>query len=208
MKKGDLIKVIELKKGINTITLDRIYPLEPLKSKNLNIITYMIDDEVMKDGVIYANKLMIDAKNAENVELKIGAGYIAEKDDELTNQFISYHGWSGGDGIYSFNITNGKDGFDLREDLKTLFFFGDTFVGTSDLKTHQRYQPHLMPNNSFGVHEHGKTNFLIKMLSKLRKHIMRLKRQQKKCCNIYPALVEVLINKIWKNSIAAQTVLF
>ena len=33
MKKGDLIKVVELKKGINTITLDRIYPLEPFKSK-------------------------------------------------------------------------------------------------------------------------------------------------------------------------------
>jgi hypothetical protein len=95
MKKGDLIKVVELKKGINTITLDRIYPLEPFKSKNHNIITYMIDDEVMKDGVIYANKLMIDAKNPESLELKLGAVYLVEKDDELTNQFISYHAWSG-----------------------------------------------------------------------------------------------------------------
>lgn len=161
MKKGDLIKVVELKKGINTITLDQIYPLEPFKSKNHNIITYMIDDEVMKDGVIYANKLMIDAKNPESLELKLGAGYLVEKDDELTNQFISYHAWSGGDGIYSFNMTNGKDGFDQKEELKTLFFFGDTFVGTSDEKTHQRYQPHLMPNNSFGIHEHGKTKFLV-----------------------------------------------
>lgn len=161
MKQGDLILSVDLKKGINTVLLDRIYPLEPFKSKNHNIVTYMVDDEIMSDGVIYANKIMIDAKNAEKLELKVGAGYLAEKDDELTDKFLSYSGWSGGDGIYSFNMTNALDGFDQKEEVKTLFFFGDTFVGTSDLKTNRRYQPHLMPNNSFGLYEKGETKFLV-----------------------------------------------
>jgi hypothetical protein len=161
MKQGDLIQIVDLKKGINTVLLDRIYPLEPFKSKNHNIVTYMVDDEIMSDGVIYANKIMIDAKASEKLELKVGAGYLAEKDDELTDKFLSYSGWSGGDGIYSFNMTNALDGFDQKEEVKTLFFFGDTFVGTSDLKTNRRYQPHLMPNNSFGVYEKGETKFLV-----------------------------------------------
>lgn len=32
MKQGDLILSVDLKKGINTVLLDRIYPLEPFKS--------------------------------------------------------------------------------------------------------------------------------------------------------------------------------
>ena len=161
MKQGDLIQIVDLKKGINTILLDKIYPLEPFKSKNHNIVTYMVDDEIMSEGVIYANKIMIDAKAQEKLELKVGRGYLAEKDDELTSKFLKFSGWSGGDGIYSFNMTNAKDGFDQTEDVKTLFFFGDTFVGTSDLKTHRRYQPHLMPNNSFGIYENKETKFLV-----------------------------------------------
>jgi len=161
MKQGELIKKVQLKKGINTVCLDQIYPIEPFKSKNHNIITFMIDDETMDDGIFYGNKIMIDAKSDETIELHVGQGFMASKDDALTDKFLSYKEWSGGDGIYSFNMTSGNDSFDQKEKIKTLFFFGDTFVGTSDLKTNKRYQPHLMPNNSFGIYENDHVDFLV-----------------------------------------------
>ncbi len=161
MKKGDLIKEIQLKKGINTIHLDQIYPIENFKSKNHNIVTFMIDDEIMKDDVFYANKMMIDAKSDEKLSIYCGSGYVAREAKEFTEKFISYSNWSGGDGIYSFNLTNGQDGFDQEQDMKTLFVFGDTFVGTSDLKTNKRYQPHLMPNNSLGILKDNNIEFKV-----------------------------------------------
>ncbi|MDO9629860.1 MAG: hypothetical protein Q7I99_08145 [Acholeplasmataceae bacterium] len=161
MKKGDLIQEILLKKGINTIHLDRIYPIESFKSKNHNIVTYMIDDQIMKDDIQYANKMMIDAKQEEKLSIYCGSGYLAVKDDEMNQKFLKFSEWSGGDGIYTFNLSSGKDVFDQKQDMKTLFVFGDTFVGTSDPKTNRRYQPHLMPNNSIGIYQNNQIEFKV-----------------------------------------------
>jgi len=161
MKQGQTIQSVLLKKGMNHIELDKIYPIEPIKHSNILEASYLIKDEVMKDGSTYANNLKIVANQEMTLDLICGSGYIAEIDELWTNQFIKWNEWSGGDGIYSFNMTNGNDSFDQVQDMKTLFVFGDTFVGTSDKKTDKRYQPHLMPNNSLGIHQHGKTEFKI-----------------------------------------------
>src|SRR5690554_1247764 len=149
MKYKDIIKTIDLNKGINSINLEYIYPIIPIEDESLDV-NYYIDDEKqtkMMDS-FYANKLIITALEAKTLDINIGKGYFVEKNEKLTNKFVSHHMWSGGDGIYSFNLTNGNDSFDQKQDMKTLFVFGDTFVGRSDKETHQRFQPHLMPNNS------------------------------------------------------------
>ena len=161
MKKGDLIKVVKLSKGKNDIKLDRIYPILDFRNANHSKVLYMVDDEVMKEDITYANHLVIDCYKAEELSLYVGEGYVAIEDKEMTDKFISYDKWSGGDGIYSFNLSDAKDGFDQDEIKKTLFVFGDTFVGTSDKETHRRYQPHLMPNNSIGIMENGKIEFKV-----------------------------------------------
>lgn len=149
MKFQDVIKTIDLNKGINSIDLGYIYPIMPIDDEALDV-SYFIDDEkqtLMMDS-FYANKLIITATKEKTIELKLGKGYYVEKHEKLTSKFISHHMWSGGDGIYSFNLTNGNDAMDQKQDMKTLCVFGDTFVGRSDMQTHQRFQPHLMPNNS------------------------------------------------------------
>jgi hypothetical protein len=161
MKKGDLIKVVKLAKGKTEIKLDRIYPIQDFRNENHSKVLYMIDGEVMKEHNTYANELVIEAYKAEELTLIIGEGYVATEDKEMTDKFLSYHQWSGGDGIYSFNLTDAKDGFDQEEAKKTLFVFGDTFVGTSDKKTNRRYQPHLMPNNSIGIMENDHIEFKV-----------------------------------------------
>ncbi|MDY0075533.1 MAG: DUF4185 domain-containing protein [Acholeplasmataceae bacterium] len=165
MKKGDLISVVSLIKGKNEIKLDRIYPIMDFRNENHSKVLYMIDDEVMKEHVTYANQLIIHAYKPEELSLFIGEGYVAVPEEDLTSKFISHSKWSGGDGIYSFNLTDAKDGFDQEGPKKTLFVFGDTFVGTSDPKVHTRFQPHLMPNNSIGILENDKIEFRVNFQS-------------------------------------------
>ena len=82
------------------------------------------------------------------------------RDEALAERFLFDRGWSGGDGIFTFNLTNGRDAFNQKEPSTTLFVFGDTFVGTSDAKTKKRLQPHLMPNNSLAyMDKEGRLDF-------------------------------------------------
>lgn len=167
MKYKDIIKTIDLNKGINSINLEYIYPIMPIEDVSLDV-NYYIDDEKqskMMDS-FYANKLIITALEAKTLDINIGKGYFVEKNEKLTNKFVSHHMWSGGDGIYSFNLTNGNDSFDQKQDMKTLFVFGDTFVGRSDKETHQRFQPHLMPNNSLAYMKEDHIEFKLNWQSK------------------------------------------
>ena len=159
MKHLDIITSRVLKPGKHEIVLDRIYPLELNQSSAK--VKYFIGTEEQAIGVNYANRLEVETNHEIQFDVVCGKGYIAYPDEDLTNKFLKYEKWSGGDGIYSFNMTNGKDGFDQEQDMKTLFVFGDTFVGTSDHKTNRRYQPHLMPNNSLGIMEQGNVKFYV-----------------------------------------------
>lgn len=161
MKKGDLIKHVILNPGKNEIKLDKIYPIQEFRSENHLKVLFMIDDEVMKENVRYANRIIIEAEKKEELNLYLGEGYYATPDEEMTLKFLRNHQWSGGDGIYSFNLEDYHDGFDQEKLKKTLFVFGDTFVGTSDRDTGRRYQPHLMPNNSIGILENNTIEFKV-----------------------------------------------
>lgn len=80
-----------------------------------------------------------------------GAGYWASRDIRYTETFQKNrdNGWAGGDGINSFNLTNGNDAYDARcED--TMFIFGDTLVGQVD-ENQIRLQPVEMPNNTYAL---------------------------------------------------------
>ncbi len=152
-----IIKKINLIKGAQTIYLDKIYPIVPLSIPT----KYLIDDFLQEEflGVYYANVLIIEAEKEEEVEILLGKGFVAESYKEFDELFIKTKRWAGGDGIFTFNIENGLDCFDLEESYKTLMVFGDTFVGSHDPKTLKRLQPHLMPNNSMGFLEEGKMSF-------------------------------------------------
>ncbi len=160
MNYKDTIKSMKLHQGINQIDLGYIYPIDPIKDKDVEV-SYLIDQETqtMMMDCFYANQLTIISKLEKTIDIKLGKGYYVKKDDELTSKFLSHNKWSGGDGIYSFNITNGNDQFDQKQDMKTLCVFGDTFVGRSDEITHQRFQPHLMPNNSILYMDERKFDF-------------------------------------------------
>ena len=154
MKQGDVLKSKHLKRGEHELFLDKIYPIEEVTGAYS--FELFIDE---KKQTKYANKVKVTLKEEREVSVILGLGYYAVPLKDLDHQFYNNNGWSGGDGIFSFNLTNGKDNMDLKEDVNTLFIFSDTFVGWSDPVTHQRMQPHAMPNNSFAYYKDGKLDF-------------------------------------------------
>lgn len=148
MKQGTILKTVQLVSGENHIILDKIYPIETIIHPDIESVMLLINDQDSKST--YAEALKIIAKKPLLLDIKIGKGYTTVINEFYTDSFTYKEPWGGSDGIYSFNLTNGKDSFDQKEKGQTLFVFGDTFVGKVDPKTFRRYEPLLMPNNTIG----------------------------------------------------------
>lgn len=88
-----------------------------------------------------------------DVTFKLGHGLIVKEDLEWSNTFLRYEGWSGADGIFSFNLTDGNDRIGVSKDT-TGFIFSDTFVGTVNPFNNLR-QTSRMINNSLGYLNHN-----------------------------------------------------
>lgn len=143
-----------LTKGKNLIDLDQILPIGALEGAIESDIHFFIDTFEQQrnlDGTVYANRIEVDNVSSKEITIHSGKGYIASPDAYWTNKFQHTDKWCGGDGIFSFNITDGQDGFDQAKKKTSLFVFGDTLVGRFDRVTKQRFAPLLMPNNSLGI---------------------------------------------------------
>lgn len=94
-----------------------------------------------------ARYIKFTAKERTHIHVYEGPGFVAEPEPRWNKPFRRTHGWMGGDGIFSFNLSDGLDAFN-QTNAKTLFVFGDTLVGRSDTTKTRRVRPLLMPNNS------------------------------------------------------------
>lgn len=154
MKNRELLLSVDIKALTEKeIDLGKIIPLSKIDCKHISKIMYKSNKiwENLDNLVSFEDKtaryIKVTTTKDSKFNLFVGLGYYAEEAFEWTNAFNHKSGWSGGDGIFSFNLKNGNDSFDQR-DAKTLFVFGDTLIGKSDSKTHKRLSPLLMPNNT------------------------------------------------------------
>lgn len=107
--------------------------------------------EVMDSGCDrMASVLRIEGTAPAMVRFYIGEGWWAEADRNYTAAFHRKNGWTGGDGINSFNLQDGTDAYGAVTD-STMFIFGDTLVGNVDTNTDERIQPVYMPNNTYAT---------------------------------------------------------
>ncbi|MFC4599902.1 DUF4185 domain-containing protein [Cohnella hongkongensis] len=83
-----------------------------------------------------------------------GAGFAVEPDEEWTRLFHRKQGWTGSDGIYSIPL-NGVEAPGRAAETRTLFLFGDTFIGTIDEHTDERRNT-VMINNTLAVLDGGR----------------------------------------------------
>ena len=89
-------------------------------------------------------------KGIQDVRFHLGEGYIVREAAEWSDAFLRYSGWTGADGIFSFNL-NGDDHIGATDPI-TAFYFSDTFVGTVDQNTLFR-KASVMINNSLGYYD-------------------------------------------------------
>ena len=164
IKHNEIIKKIKLSANkTKRIDLKKIYPLGKVECLD------KINVELSFDGKKYFKYDVVDSFNNETaryikitslvdqtVTIYAGLGYVAFKNEEFEKHFVNRHYWTGADGIYSFNLTQ-KEDYNQQND-KTLFVFGDTFMGQAN-ENGQRIEPTAMVNNTLAYYENGKITF-------------------------------------------------
>lgn len=88
-----------------------------------------------------------------DVRFVLDEGFIASFSETYSNYFLRTSGWSGADGIFSYNLNQGGDEIGAPHQT-TGFVFSDTFVGNVDPTTMRRQNPLTLINNSFGYLNH------------------------------------------------------
>lgn len=83
-----------------------------------------------------------------DLRMTLAPGFIIEDDEALTQQFLRYHGWTGADGIFTFNLTDGNEQIGALKSTVG-FIFSDTFVGEVYTNNNLR-KTAIMINNSIG----------------------------------------------------------
>ncbi len=100
--------------------------------------------------ITFDNK--IETQKLSDVSFYLNDGTIIKEDHDLSDAFLRYDGWSGADGIFTFDLNNGGDRIGQYHDT-TGFIFSDTFVGEVYEHNKLRKSGRII-NNSFGYLSH------------------------------------------------------
>lgn len=90
----------------------------------------------------------------QDVSFKLGNGVIVTEAKEWSDTFLRYDGWTGADGIFTFDLTHGKDTITTSKNVIG-FIFSDTFVGKVNEFNKLRLSPRMI-NNSLGYYDPNK----------------------------------------------------
>ena len=91
----------------------------------------------------------------QDLRFTLADGVIVRENKEWTSVFHRYEYWTGADGIYSFNLTDGNDAPGAPTNT-TGFIFSDTYVGDVAMYNNLRQSMEII-NNSLGYYDHSKS---------------------------------------------------
>ena len=156
-----------------TIFFDAVYPIQTvLIESSFDAITHT-EVQVSLDGLryvsigslaalnnshesaVYASSVKLIFQTSEpilidSISIPAADGYKITYDEAWSNTFLRSEGWTGADGIFSFNL-EGPDSINHKDD-KTAFIFSDTFIGGVNPDTFTRENASLI-NNSIGYYD-------------------------------------------------------
>lgn len=126
--------------------------LDDQRYKNIGTLSN-INQQGLTDA--YASSIKLIVKTSEpilfqSIAVTAEEGYKIVHNEAWSSSFLRYEGWTGADGIFSFNL-DGPDEIDHPNDL-TAFIFSDTFVGGVNPQTFSRMNASLI-NNSLGYYD-------------------------------------------------------
>lgn len=139
------------------IDLNYIAPIGDMQLTNCQA-TFSLDGQsfcpIEKDDTARYIHFTPNNKGEAHAVIFAGRGFVAVENDYFTDVLKRREeafGWHGADGIYTFNLTNGKDSGYQAGSCTTLFTFGDTLVSGIEKGTVKRTKPLYMPNNTFAI---------------------------------------------------------
>lgn len=117
---------------------------ELIKTNGNQVDVYLNNEQIRYVKIQTADRIEV-----EELELHVGSGVAAIPNEEWTDLFYRKNGWTGADGLYSVPL-DGVDKAIKSETRKSVFVFGDTFIGKVDPETHNRVGS-TMVNNTIGT---------------------------------------------------------
>ncbi len=133
--------------SLNGISYERILTTYEINNEN---------EEISLGGTM-AKSIKVTMKADElrygiqDIRFKLADGIIIEEDIAWSNTFLRYNGWTGADGIFTFNLTDGNETIGAAKNT-TGFIFSDTFVGEV-YENNKLRKSSTMINNSLGYYD-------------------------------------------------------
>ena len=136
------ISTLSLEVSLDGVSFRRVINQETVENQQLYL------GGTMAKSIKLVIPIADDNTTLEDIRFTLGDGLIITEDEDLTRQFLRYQGWTGADGIFSFNLTNGDE--TIGADKSQIgFVFSDTFVGEVYTNNNLR-KSSTMINNSLG----------------------------------------------------------
>lgn len=149
------ISEISIEISIDGYTYDKVYnDLALVEGEN----RIEMDNKMVKSVKFVFDDLDDSKVGIQDINFKLGEGIIIHEETELTNMFVRYSGWTGADGIFTFDLDNGGDTVGL-EPSNIGFIFSDTFIGDVNETNHLRKNS-VMINNTFGYLEDDEMTYV------------------------------------------------
>lgn len=143
------IENVDIGISLNLLSYDRLFQDYSLEKS---------DNQIELGGTMAKSvKITFNQKDEKqkltDVSFYLNDGIIIKEDLEMSDAFLRYQGWTGADGIFTFDLNHGGDRIGVDHET-TGFIFSDTFVGEV-YENNKLRKSSLIINNSFGYLSHN-----------------------------------------------------
>ncbi len=143
------VEDVDIDVSLNLLSYDRLFQDYALEKSDNQI---ELGGTMAKSVRITFNQ-KDEKQKLTDVSFYLNDGIIIKEDLEMSDAFLRYQGWTGADGIFTFDLNHGGDRIGVDHET-TGFIFSDTFVGEV-YENNKLRKSSLIINNSFGYLSHN-----------------------------------------------------
>jgi hypothetical protein len=143
------VEDVDIDVSLNLLSYDRLFQDYALEKSDNQI---ELGGTMAKSVRITFNQ-KDEKQKLTDVSFYLNEGIIIKEDLEMSDAFLRYQGWTGADGIFTFDLNHGGDRIGVDHET-TGFIFSDTFVGEV-YENNKLRKSSLIINNSFGYLSHN-----------------------------------------------------
>ena len=152
------VNILSITQTLDTVSIDSISIEVSYNGLNYTRLfnQYELNEELTEidfgGSMAKSIKLIFSAddhkKGIQDIRATLADGIIIKEDQAWTDTFLRYYGWTGADGIFTFNLSDGNEMIGANKNTVG-FIFSDTFIGEV-YENNKLRKSSLMINNSLG----------------------------------------------------------